>query len=95
MQTARLADGGRKITQISEVTGFQGEAINMHDIFVFEQTGVGAKHEVEGTFQATGIRPMALARLQKAGITLPADLFARGSRATDRFTALGLKEPRS
>lgn len=89
VQTARLSGGARKITQISEVTGMQGEAISMHDIFAFQQTGVSEK-EADGFFEATGIRPQCLARLKRAGMNLPHTMFERGKRDFERLDALGL-----
>ncbi len=91
VQTARLSGGGRKITQISEVTGLQGEAISMHDLFVFEQTGLNDELEADGHFAATGIRPQCLARLQKAGVGLEPSIFERGRRDIGRFGTLGLE----
>lgn len=91
VQTSRLADGSRKIMQISEVTGSQGETINMHDLFVFEQTGIGENHEVQGSFQATGMRPISLGRLQKSGIQLSPEMFTRGTLSLDRLSTLGVR----
>ncbi len=91
VQTARLSGGARKITQISEVTGLQGEAISMHDLFVFEQTGLDEQSGAEGHFAATGIRPQCLARLQKAGVALPTSMFERGRRDIGRFATVGLE----
>src|SRR5262249_46350382 len=78
VQTARLSGGGRKITQISEITGLQGDSLSMHDIFQYEQTGLNDDSEVEGHFQATGIRPQILARLKRCGVALPPEMFERG-----------------
>lgn len=94
VQTSRLADGGRKIMQISEVTGSQGETINMHDLFVFEQSGLSDAREVVGRFEATGIRPLCLARLHKSGFALSPELFARGPKTVDRVSTLGSRETR-
>ena len=88
VQTARVNGGARKIIQISEVTGAQGESISMHDLFTFEQTGLNEKQEAEGYFQATGIRPQFIKRLEKAGIQLRPDVFERGQRDVGRFAGL-------
>jgi len=90
VHTARLSGGVRKITQISEVTGCQGDSLSMHDLFTFEQTGVNDRQEAEGYFQATGIRPQCMARLEKAGLSVSAQLFDRGPRDDGRMGALGL-----
>jgi pilus assembly protein CpaF len=94
VQTTRLSGGARKVVQISEVTGLQGDSISMHDLFTFEQTGLNERLEVEGHFAVSGLRPHCLHRLAKAGIDLPASMFQRGSREIERFGALGL-EPRT
>jgi pilus assembly protein CpaF len=75
IQVSRLADGSRKVTQISEITGMEGDIISMHDIFVFERTGVREDGKVIGRFKATGVRPKCSERLAAAGAKLPAALF--------------------
>jgi pilus assembly protein CpaF len=85
VQTARISGGARKITQISEVTGAQGESISMHDIFTFAQTGLNERQEAEGYFQATGIRPQCLKRIEKAGLQVLPTMFERGPRDTGRY----------
>jgi pilus assembly protein CpaF len=92
VQMARLSGGARKIVQIAEITGLQGESISMHDVFHYEQTGLNEQLEVEGHFEATGIRPQCLARLQKSGIELPVSLFERGPREIGRWDALGMNK---
>ena len=75
IQASRMADGTRKITAISELTGMEGDMITMQDIFIFKKMGVGEKGQVLGQFMATGIRPKFTERLASAGIQLPADMF--------------------
>jgi len=75
IQIARLSDGKRKITSVSEVVGTEGDVITMQEIFVFERTGIGEQGQVLGRFRPTGIRPRFADRLLVAGIPLPADLF--------------------
>ena len=75
IQIARLSDGKRKITTVSEVVGMEGEVITMQEIFVFERAGIGENGEVLGRFRPTGIRPRFADRLQVAGIKLPVHLF--------------------
>ena len=91
VQTTRLSGGARKVVQISEVTGLQGDSISMHDLFSFEQTGLNERLEVEGHFEVSGLRPHCLPRLNKAGIELPTSMFERGSREIGRFDAMGLE----
>jgi len=70
-----MADGTRKLTSITEITGMEGDTITMQDIFLFERTGLGPDGKVRGRFKATGIRPKCSDRLASAGVQLPADLF--------------------
>jgi len=78
IQTARLAGGQRKITNVSEITGTEGEQIQMHDLFIFEQTGIDSNGHAEGRFITTGIRPRIAERIEHFGLRLPAELFRRG-----------------
>ena len=75
IQASRMADGSRKITAISELTGLEGDMVTMQDIFVFRKTGVGEKGQILGQFTATGIRPKFAERLASNDIRLPADMF--------------------
>jgi pilus assembly protein CpaF len=75
VQVSRLADGTRKITNISEITGMEGEIVCMHDIFLFERRGLSESGKVRGAFRATGIRPKFAERLITAGLRLPAGIF--------------------
>ena len=72
IQVARLTDGTRRITSISEITGMEGETITMQEIFQFERTGVDSAGKVLGRFRTTGIRPRFAERLQQYGMQLPA-----------------------
>jgi pilus assembly protein CpaF len=75
IQVTRMADGTRKVTSISEVTGMEGEVITMQEIFSFERTGLTPDGKVIGRFRATGIRPKCSERLASAGQQLPMDMF--------------------
>ncbi len=75
VQISRLADGTRKVTAVSELTGMEGEVITMQDIFLFERTGIGPDGKVRGRFRATGIRPKCSERLASSGVQLPMDMF--------------------
>jgi pilus assembly protein CpaF len=75
VQVSRLSDGTRKVTNIAEVTGMEGDVITMQDIFVFEKAGIGPGGKVIGRFRATGIRPKCSERLAAAGMHLPAGMF--------------------
>jgi pilus assembly protein CpaF len=75
VHVSRLADGTRRVTGISEITGMEGEVITLSEIFVFERTGIKENGMVAGRFRATGIRPRCSDRLASAGINLPMDMF--------------------
>ncbi|PZR62498.1 MAG: type II secretion system protein E [Chloroflexi bacterium] len=70
----RLKDGTRRITNITEVQGMEGEVIVMQDIFVYEQTGV-ADGKILGRLRPTGIRPRFVEKFDVAGIHLPPNVF--------------------
>jgi len=72
---ARLSDGTRKITRITEVLGLEGEQVVMQDIFEFKQTGVDADGKVEGRFTATGSVPTFLEDVAARGLTLDRSMF--------------------
>ncbi|HEY0728456.1 MAG TPA: CpaF family protein [Pyrinomonadaceae bacterium] len=75
VQAARLSDGSRRVTSISEVTGMEGETITMQEIFMFERTGVDQQGQVIGRFRPTGIRPRFAERLKSCGLQLPRVFF--------------------
>src|SRR5205807_2463215 len=75
VQIARLSDGTRKVIAISEITGMEGDVINMQEIFVFERHGIDESGKVRGQFRATGIRPRFAERLALSGCRLRPALF--------------------
>ncbi len=75
IQVARLGDGSRKVIQVSEIVGMEGEVITMQDIFIYDRQGVDEDGRVVGRFKATGIRPKFADRLQAYGIKLSSLLF--------------------
>lgn len=75
----RLRDGSRRVVNITEVSGMEGEIITTTDIFVFEQTGM-EEGKVIGTLRPTGLRPKFMDKLEAAGIHLPPVIFGVGSR---------------
>lgn len=75
VQVARLSDGSRRVTHISEVTGVSEDMVTLQDIFVFDRLGLGPNNKVMGRFRATGVRPTFAPRLEVSGIHLPAQMF--------------------
>jgi pilus assembly protein CpaF len=74
VQVARMADGTRRITHISEITGAQSDIISMTDVFLFEKQGLGQNGKVRGRFYSTGIVPRFSEKLKAAGIHMPLSL---------------------
>jgi pilus assembly protein CpaF len=75
IQVSRLSDGARKVVQIAEISGMEGDVITMQDIFVFDRQGIGEDERVLGKFKASGIRPKFTERLKAYGIDLGSLLF--------------------
>lgn len=75
----RMRDGTRKVTNITEVSGMEGDVITMTDIFVFEQTGI-ENGQIVGRLRPTGLRPKFMDKIEAAGINLPPSIFGIGDR---------------
>ncbi len=75
VQVARLSDGTRRVTHISEVTGIADGIVTLQDIFVLDRLGIGQHGRVLGRFRATGVRPMFSEQLRASGIELPETIF--------------------
>ncbi len=76
IQANRLQGGPRKITHITEVLNLEQETVIMQDIFLFVQDGIDESGRAFGHFEATGVRPSFMERLERAGVRLPSNLFA-------------------
>lgn len=76
VQIARMRDGSRKIINISEITGMEGDIITMQDLFRFEQQGIDSNGRLRGEFVSEGLRPLCSEKLELNGIHLPIDLFS-------------------
>jgi len=75
----RLRDGSRKIVNITEVSGMEGDVITMTDVFAFDQTGI-EDGKVIGQLRPTGLRPKAINQIEASGIHLPPSVFGIGAR---------------
>jgi pilus assembly protein CpaF len=78
VQLTRLSDGRRKVTSVAEVTGMEGDVIQMQEIFKFVRTGMEADGKILGHFEATGIRPRFLEDMRAMGIEFPGKYFEPG-----------------
>jgi pilus assembly protein CpaF len=84
----RLRDGTRKVVQVTEVQGMEGETILMQDLFMFQQTGV-ANGRVMGAIKSSGLRPKFAEKFAMNNIEL-VDLFVRDEeRAQGQSPAAG------
>jgi pilus assembly protein CpaF len=78
---ARLRDGTRRITHVTEVTGMEGDIVTLQDVFVFDYSaGVDEHGRFRGALQPTGVRPQFLTKLHDQGITVPPTLFVTVTR---------------
>ncbi len=75
VQLQRLSDGKRRVTSISEITGLEGDILQMQEIYKYVRTGTADDGSVQGHFQATGIRPRFLSDLVARGINIPGSYF--------------------
>jgi pilus assembly protein CpaF len=75
IQVMRLSDGKRKVTHVTEITGMEGQVVQMQDIFTFNRTHTDADGAVHGEFRATGLRPRCLDEMLRRGIPYDAANF--------------------
>src|ERR1700723_1253994 len=75
VQVQRLPDGARRLTSVSEITGMEGDVIQMHEIFKFVKDFTDGKGTLHGSFKATGIRPRFLADVKAYGIDVSSNCF--------------------
>ena len=75
VQASRLTDGRRKLMSIQEITGMEGDMINMQEIFTFKRTGLDSEGRVKGYLCATGVRPQFTERLQAFGVSVPDHIY--------------------
>jgi pilus assembly protein CpaF len=75
IQQSRLKDGTRKITNITEVQGMEGDVVVLQDIFIFRQNGISEEGKLLGRLVPTGVRPKFFDRLESSGIHIPTSVF--------------------
>ena len=75
VQLSRLSDGSRRVVAITEVTGMEGNTVQLQDIFLFKQKGIDANGKVLGNFMATGLVPTFAEEFKKKGIKMPKGMF--------------------
>jgi pilus assembly protein CpaF len=75
VQLQRLSDGKRRVTSITEITGMEGDIVQMQEIYKYVRTATAEDGSVEGHFTATGVRPRFLGELVARGIRIPGTHF--------------------
>ncbi|MEM7767132.1 MAG: CpaF family protein [Pseudomonadota bacterium] len=75
VQANRLSDGSRRVTSVAEITGMEGNILQMQEVFVFERTGTAEDGTVIGRFRAKGVRPKFLDEMSRRGITIDNSMF--------------------
>lgn len=75
VQQSRLTDGSRRITNLTEVQGMEGNTVILQDIFTFEQQGKNRDNKIIGSFKPFGIKPKFISKLEQNGINVPNELF--------------------
>ncbi len=75
VQLSRLSDGTRRLTSVSEITGMEGEVVQMQEIFKFMRTGTEADGTIIGELRATGVRPKFLDEIKSHGVEIPGEYF--------------------
>jgi pilus assembly protein CpaF len=68
VQVMRLSDGKRRLTSVTEITGMEGQVVQMQEIFNFQRSHTEADGTVVGEFRATGLRPSCLDEMLRRGI---------------------------
>jgi len=79
VQLARLVDGRRRVTSVTEVTGLQGETISSQEVFLFEQHGVSSKGAAYGVFRGTGVVSAFFDHFRTYGLNLSPEIFSSRS----------------
>jgi len=76
VQQARMKDGSRKVTNITEVVGMEGDTVTLQDIFVYKPEGLDAAGKLKGSYVPTGIRPTFTEKMTDNGIVVRDDWFS-------------------
>ena len=77
VQVSRLRDGSRRVISIAEITGMEGDILQMQEIMQFQQTGIDQQRRVIGQYVATGVRPRLMDIIEYCGIELDNRMFER------------------
>ena len=83
VQQARLKDGSRKVVQVTELQGMEGENVVLQDVFIYRTEGqreTGYSHEGGGELEPTGFRPHVIDKFKQYGFNLSGLIFGAGQK---------------
>jgi septum site-determining protein MinD len=86
VQISRLSDGSRRITSITEVCGMQGDTVTLQEIFRFKETGFDKNRRILGQFQAMGMIPTFIEKLEQKGVVIPREIFSNEPKPANPAT---------
>jgi pilus assembly protein CpaF len=81
VQQARMRDGSRRITHVTEIAGMEGDKVILQEIFRFQEEGLDAEGKIKGALRASGLRPTFCTKLETHGFKLPQDMFMTNTAA--------------
>ena len=91
VQIGRLSDGSRKIKNVTEVVGMQGDVVTLQEVFRFKEEGFTKDGKIIGQFQASGIIPSFIDKFEKRGVKIPRDLFTTKTSQSMEKPSLNMK----
>ena len=91
IQIGRLSDGSRKVKNITEIVGMQGDVVTLQEVFRFKEESFTKEGKIIGQFQASGIIPNCVEKFERKGIKIPRDLFQTKASKEMKKPSLSLK----
>ena len=88
IQIGRLSDGSRKVKNVAEVVGIQGDTVTLQEIFRFKEEGFDKNRKILGQFQAMGMIPTFIEKFEQRGLNIPRSLFTTSSSAKNQKQSL-------
>jgi pilus assembly protein CpaF len=80
VQQARLKDGSRKVTAITEIAGMEGDKVILQELFRFQEEGFDQNGKIVGQLRSSGMRPRFMSKLEEEGFQVPPEFFTPGHR---------------
>ena len=91
IQIGRLSDGSRKVKNITEIVGMQGDVVTLQEVFRFKEESFTKEGKIVGQFQASGIIPNCVEKFERKGIKIPRDLFTTKTSKEMKKPSLSLR----